>query len=140
LKPGLKIFILLFFVAMTSLAQHTTPAQGIIPPAQNEEIFTIVEQNAEFPGGVAELQKYLKSTIAIPAEAREAGISGKCFLKFIVTSEGKIRNVEVLKGVPGCIECNKEAIRAIREMPDWTPAKQNGKPVNVYYNLPINFG
>jgi periplasmic protein TonB len=102
-------------------------------------IFTVVEEMPEFEGGLAAMAKFIQTNLQYPTVAREAGISGKCFLKFIVGGNGQIANVEVLKGVQGCPECDVEAIRVVKTMPNWKGGKQNGRPVNVYYNLPINF-
>lgn len=103
------------------------------------EIFTIVEENAEFPGGLSEMAKFIQKNLQYPSMAREAGISGKCFLKFVVNENGDISNVEVLKGVSGCPECDKEAIRVVKNMPKWKPAKMTGRSVKCYFNLPISF-
>lgn len=103
------------------------------------EIFTIVEENAEFPGGVSEMVKFIQKNLQYPSMAREAGISGKCFLKFVVNEDGDISNVEVLKGVSGCPDCDKEAIRVVKSMPKWKPAKMTGRSVKCYFNLPISF-
>lgn len=103
------------------------------------EVFTVVQEMPEFPGGIAEMMKFIQKNIVYPPSAREAGISGKCFLRFVVNEDGKISNVEILKGVPGCPECDKEAIRVVKSMPSWKPGKQNGKEVKVYFQLPINF-
>jgi protein TonB len=115
-----------------------TEEKGPTEPAA-PEIFTIVEEQAEFPGGIAAMMKYLQGNIQYPAMAREAGLSGKCFLKFVVNENGDISNVEVLKGVPGCSECDKEAIRVVKSMPKWKPAKMTGRAVKCYFNLPVNF-
>ncbi|MGZ3899559.1 MAG: energy transducer TonB [Bacteroidia bacterium] len=115
-----------------------TEEKGSTEPAA-PEIFTIVEENAEFPGGVAEMVKYIQKTLQYPAMAREAGISGKCFLKFVVNETGEISDVQVLKGVPGCSDCDKEAIRVVKSMPKWKPAKMTGRSVKCYFNLPISF-
>lgn len=103
------------------------------------EIFVVVEEPAEFPGGFSAMMKFIQQNIQYPAMAREAGISGKCHLKFVVDETGGISNVEILKGVPGCGDCDKEAIRVVKSMPKWKPGKQTGRAVRVYYNLPINF-
>ena len=103
------------------------------------EIFLVVEENAEFPGGLAAMGKYMRDNMQYPAMAREAGISGKCFLKFVVNETGEISNVEVLKGVPGCADCDKEAIRVVKSMPKWKPAKMTGRSVKCYFNLPFSF-
>jgi protein TonB len=114
--------------------ENTGPAE----PAQ-PEIFTIVEEQAEFPGGIAAMSDFIRKNLQYPTMAREAGISGKCFLKFIVNETGSISNVEILKGVPGCQDCDKEAIRVVKAMPSWKPAKMTGKSVKCYFNLPISF-
>lgn len=103
------------------------------------EIFTVVEEMPEFPGGPMEMMKYIQKNIQYPQMAKEAGLSGKCFLKFVVNGNGNISDVQVLKGVPGCQECDKEAIRVVKSMPNWKPGKQNGRSVPVFFNLPINF-
>ena len=115
-------------------AADTGPGEPAAP-----EIFTIVEENAEFPGGLAAMMKYIQNNVQYPAMAREAGISGKCFLKFVVNETGDISNVEVLKGVPGCPDCDKEAIRVVKSMPKWKPAKMTGRAVKCYFNLPFSF-
>lgn len=107
-------------------------------PVSNE-IFTMVEEMPEFFGGAMEMMKYIQMNIQYPQMAKEAGISGKCYLKFVVNSNGQIADVTVVKGVPNCLECDKEAIRVVKSMPNWKAGKQSGKAVNVYFNLPINF-
>ena len=103
------------------------------------EIFTVVEQMPEFPGGAAEMMKYIQKNIHYPEIEKEAGITGRCFVKFVVETDGSISNVEVLKGVPGGGGCDKEAVRVIKSMPKWNIGKQNGRPVRVYFNVPISF-
>ncbi len=115
------------------------PSDNTGPAEAAPEIFTIVEEQAEFPGGLAAMSKYIAQNIQYPAMAREAGITGKCFLKFVVNETGEISNVEVLKGVPGCSECDREAIRVVKSMPKWKAAKMTGKSVKCFFNLPINF-
>lgn len=106
---------------------------------KKEEPFLIVDEMPDFPGGVAEMMKYIQKNIQYPQMAKEAGISGRCTLKFVVSPSGDITNITVLKGVTGCPECDKEAIRVVKSMPAWKPGKQNGRAVPVYFNLPINF-
>ena len=103
------------------------------------EIFTVCEQMPEFPGGAMEMMKYIQSQIKYPPNAQTEGLSGTCFLKFVVTSEGSITDVQVLKGLPRCSECDLEAIRVVENMPNWKPGRQNGQVIYVYFNLPINF-
>jgi protein TonB len=115
-------------------SEDTGPGEAAAP-----EIFTVVEEMPEFPGGAMEMMKYIQKNIQYPAMAREAGISGKCFLKFVVSGDGAISDVTILKGVAGCGDCDKEAMRVVKSMPKWKAGKQNGRSVSVFFNLPINF-
>ncbi|MCC6372395.1 MAG: energy transducer TonB [Bacteroidia bacterium] len=106
---------------------------------QNSEVSTIIEENAEFPGGIGKLQEFLGENIKIPLAVRKEGIAVKVYLKFIVSENGEAISPEILRSVPNCPECEKEAIRLVNIMPKWKPAKMSGKPVNCYFNLPIRF-
>ncbi|MEO8759906.1 MAG: TonB family protein [Bacteroidia bacterium] len=103
------------------------------------EVFTVVEQMPDFPGGPGEMMKYIQKNVHYPEIEKEANIQGKCFVKFVVETDGSISNVEILKGVTGGSGCDKEAVRVVKSMPKWSAGKQNGRPVRVYYNLPIVF-
>ena len=106
---------------------------------KEEEILTFVAEEASFPGGTAEMMKYLGKNIKYPEVAIQAGIQGKVTLRFVVGKDGSIENVTVARGVPGCPECDKEAIRVVKSMPKWKPAKNDGKVVKSYFNLPVTF-
>jgi len=101
------------------------------------EPFLVVEQMPDFPGGEVELYKYLQENIKYPPMAREAGVTGVVYVRFIVDKKGKISNVTLLRGIGG--GCDEEAIRVVKGMPDWNPGKQNGMPVPVYFTLPVKF-
>ncbi len=103
------------------------------------EIFTVVEEMPEFPGGMGELMKYLQNNINYPQVEKEAGIQGKVFVKFVVNPDGSISNTEILRGVAGGEGLSREAQRVVKAMPKWKAGKQNGRSVPVYFNLPINF-
>ncbi|MFM7216883.1 MAG: energy transducer TonB [Bacteroidota bacterium] len=101
------------------------------------KIFTVVEEMPTFPGGEEKLFEYLRKNIKFPPVARENGIQGRVFVTFVVDKDGKVKDARVLRGVGG--GCDEEALRVIRNMPDWKSGKQNGRPVSVQYNLPVNF-
>jgi TonB family protein len=106
---------------------------------QEPEIYQYVDETASFPGGREALSKYLQEKIIYPQIAKDAGISGKVYLKFVVSEQGTISNVKIMRGIADCKECDQEAIRVVKNMPKWIPAKNNGKAVNSYYNLPVLF-
>ena len=116
-----------------------------IAPIQIEEeedeietqIFTVVENEPEFPGGMEALYKYLAQNIKYPQLARDNGITGKVYVTFVVERDGSIANPKVLRDIGG--GCGAEAIRVVKSMPKWTPGKQRGKAVRVQFNLPVNF-
>ena len=104
---------------------------------EEEEVFTIVEKMPTFPGGEAELFKWLGKNIQYPTMAQDAGIQGVVFVTFVVEKDGSVTGVRVLRGIGG--GCDEEAIRRVKQMPRWEPGEQRGKPVKVQYNLPVRF-
>ncbi|GAB3030364.1 TonB family protein [Spirosoma pulveris] len=102
-----------------------------------DEVFMVVEQVPEFPGGMKALSQYLARNLRYPTEARQNKVQGRVYVKFIVDKTGAIQELRVLKGIGG--GCDEEAIRVVSKMPNWIPGKQQGKTVSVMYNLPIQF-
>jgi protein TonB len=111
---------------------------GVVEPV-NEAPLTIVEQMPTFPGGDAEMMKYIQKNVQYPQVEKEAGISGTCYVTFVVEKDGSISDVKVLRGVSGGPGCDKEAVRVVKSMPAWKAGKQNGREVRVQFNLPIKF-
>lgn len=107
------------------------------PPPPKEETFEFAEQMPEFPGGSAELMKYLSKNIRYPDIARENGYEGTVALSFIVDASGNISDVTIIRDQPGGL--GAEAVRVVKSMPPWKPGKQNGKAVKVRYKLPVKF-
>ncbi|WP_018617829.1 M56 family metallopeptidase [Spirosoma luteum] len=101
------------------------------------EVFTVVEQQPEFQGGMAALGPYLQRNLKYPAAAQKANVQGRVFVNFIVSKTGEVSDVRILKGIG--FGADEEAIRVVQSMPRWKPAMQSGKLVNVRFNLPINF-
>ena len=120
-------------INIADLADHKV----VIEEPKKTEIFNHVEQMPQFPGGEAALMKWLNENIIYPTIAAEQGIQGRVNLRFVVTPDGSIDDVQVVKGLDP--SCDKEAQRAVKKMPKWIPGKQNGNPVFVYYNLPVLF-
>ena len=115
--------------------------EGYIPPAIDEsdepEVYMIVEQMPEFPGGEAELLGFISRNIHYPEEAKKKGIQGRVFIGFIIEKDGSVSNVRNLRGVNS--ELDAEAMRVVKSMPKWKPGIQNGEAVRVSYLIPINF-
>lgn len=103
----------------------------------NGEVYSIVEQMPEFPGGDEALMTYISRNIKYPAKALDNEISGTVIVNFVVNENGKIGNVRVTKGLGYGL--NEEAIRVIKTMPRWKPGMQGGTGVKVYFDVPINF-
>lgn len=104
---------------------------------KEEQIFVVVEEQPEYPGGAGAMYKYLMSNIQYPAAAREANIEGKVYVQFVVEKDGSISNVVVKRDIGG--GCGVEALRVVRSMPKWKPGKQRGKTVRAQFTLPVNF-
>ncbi|MEI8225815.1 MAG: M56 family metallopeptidase [Bacteroidota bacterium] len=99
--------------------------------------FVVVEQMPMFPGGDSELLKYIAENTQYPAAAKEQNIQGRVIVRFCVTAEGGVSLISVLKGVSP--ELDAEAIRVVETLPAFKPGKQGGKPVPVWYMVPITF-
>jgi protein TonB len=108
-----------------------TEAPVVEPP----KIFTIVEQMPEFPGGDAELLKFIQSNIQYPPMERDNDVQGRVIVGFTVNEDGSVSDVNVKRGVSSGLD--KEATRVIRLLPKFKPGKQQGKAVKVYYSLPV---
>lgn len=107
------------------------------PEPEEEEIFMVVEDAPEFPGGTQALLDYLRKNIKYPPLCRENGIQGRVLVSFVVNKDGAIVEPQVVKSVNK--QLDQEALRVISTMPNWKPGKQRGKPVRVKYTVPVNF-
>lgn len=124
----------------------TAPVTGPVmtgPPApvQEEsdegEIFEVVEQEPQFPGGYNALTAWLYKNLKYPSVAQENGIQGRVMVSFVVNKDGSIVDPKIIRSVDPSLD--KEAIRVVSSMPKWTPGKQRGKTVRVKYSLPVTF-
>ncbi|MBN1767804.1 MAG: TonB family protein [Prolixibacteraceae bacterium] len=103
----------------------------------SNEVFAIVEEMPQFPGGDMALLKYISDHMDYPTIAVENGIQGKVYVYFVIDENGNVTNASIARGVDPSLD--KEALRVINSLPKWKPGKQRGKPVKVSYNVPINF-
>lgn len=108
-------------------------------PAYKEwQVFTMVEQPPEFPGGHQALYNYLRSNVQIPLEAVNAKITDRVIISFIVEPDGQLTDFQFVRSWG--YGCDEEAMRAVRAMPRWKPGSQSGHVQRVKYHLPVLFG
>ena len=113
----------------------------VVEISDNANIFVeeeVVEEQPSFPGGMQALMKYLQENISYPRISRDNNSQGRSFIRFVVNTDGSINGVEVIKS-SGDIYLDKEAVRVVSGMPKWSPGKQAGKAVRVYFTLPVVF-
>ena len=114
-----------------------TPVEVEEEEVDEQEIFTIVEEMPEYPGGIAAAMKWIANELKYPAIAQENGVQGRVTVRFTINADGSVVDPVILRGVDPHLD--KEALRVIGKMPKWKPGKQRGKPVRVKYTVPVNF-
>ena len=107
------------------------------PKEVKEEVFRSVEQMPQFPGGEAALMKFLQSHINYPPMAAENNVQGKVVVQFVVDKTGRVGEVKVVRSVDK--DLDREAVRVCKSLPKFTPGRQNGQAVSVWYTLPVTF-
>ncbi|MDU1905422.1 MAG: TonB family protein [Dysgonomonas sp.] len=120
-------------VDIAELKEHKV----IVEEKEPEKPFVSVEQMPQFPGGDAELMRFIGSNLKYPTIAAENGIEGRVVIRFVVSKDGAVTDAQVVRSLDP--SCDKEAIRVVKSMPKWVPGKQNGRNVPVYYTLPVLF-
>jgi protein TonB len=111
------------------------PPEDIVPP--EKKVFIIVEEPAMYPGGDGALLEYIGKNIVYPEEAIANNIQGRVILKFVVTEDGSVGEIVLLKGVDPLLD--KEAMRVIGTLPKFRAGRQSGTPVCVWYTVPVLF-
>ena len=104
---------------------------------EEQTIFIVVEESASFPGGIQEMTNFIKNNLKYPQQARETGTQGKVLVTFVVERDGSLTDVKVLRDIGS--GCGEEAVRVVKSMPKWKPAKNRGKTVRMQFNLPVAF-
>jgi protein TonB len=134
LKP-LLLTLSILFASTIVRAQDSSPGDN--NKADTAKVYTAVEHEPEFKGGVQAFYAYLTHTIHYPAKAREHNIQGKVFISFIVEKDGSLSDIKIVRSVSEDLDA--EALRVIKGSPHWNPGLQNGKPVRVAYTMPLSF-
>ena len=130
-------------LALLAFANPTTEtADELVVVAYNEpevfqDVYESVEQMPEFPGGQAEMMKYLAQNIHYPANAAKNNVEGRVAVQFVIEKDGRIGEVKIARSVDP--ELDAEALRVVKSMPNFIPGRQDGKPVAVWYTIPISF-
>lgn len=134
-------FLILVTQLITGLtfAQEPPEPRDPAPITSQKIIYDYVDEPAEFPGGTRALLQFIKDHLKYPESALNNGIEGKCHVKLLISDKGTVKEAKLLKGIPDCPECDKEALRIMHIMPVWKPGRVNGKPVSSYYRLPVSF-
>ena len=127
---GLAVFMFTGFV-------KSIPVEVEEEEPEEQQIFQVVEEMPEFPGGMAECLKFLGKNIKYPTISQENGVQGKVIVQFVVNKDGSIVDPVVVRSVDPYLD--KEALRVIKTMPKWKPGKQRGKAVRVKYTVPVTF-
>lgn len=127
-------FLSLFLACLISNAQNQKMCQNI---SESIQVFEIIEKPAEFPGGIDSLFLYLSKNVQYPKFARENDIQGTVFVTFVVEKDGRISNIEILRGIGG--GCDEEVVRVIQNMPRWIPGTMQNEYVRQQISLPVKF-
>lgn len=113
------------------------PVDSFAESPTRGDIFTIVEAQPEFEGGIDAFHRYIMNEIKYPLQARQAGVEGRVDVQFVVEKDGSLQEVTAINGIGS--GCDEEAVRVLQSMPRFKPATQNGKPVRVRMVVPITF-
>lgn len=130
-----KIYLLFLLLVMSTAA---IAQADDVKAGQNEDaVFTAVDDEPQFPGGIEAMYQYIASNVNYPAKAKEEKISGRVIVSFVVEKDGTISNAKTLR-CPDEILC-EEALRVVQAMPKWKPGRVKGKKVRAQFTLPIAF-
>ena len=146
-----QALLLVFMITLTgatwSQVPQTIPPSMMVNPLiikvtpddayADSNIFVVVDQDPEFPGGMDSLYHFLAANIKYPCS--ECDVIGKVYVTFVIEKDGSITNPKVLRDIGPEYGFGDEALRVVKLMPKWKPGRQRGKPVRFQFNLPINF-
>jgi len=137
-KPVIKDGIPVSVIYILPISIEKTPSStDTLSYSKNDTLLLAASMRPEFKGGMVAMLNYLRGSIHYPNSALQSKVQGAVFVQFVVRKTGKVSNVRVLRGIDG--ECDAEAVRVIKSMPDWIPGRNNGEAVSVMYQIPIMF-
>lgn len=135
-------------IRVLKLLSKMSPGKKNGKPVHTQTVYSVIFDKVEFtppkaikmpsfPGGMEGMSRFLGNNMRYPVEAQSKGIQGRVTLRFTVGTSGKIEDIEIIESLSH--DCDAEAVRVVKAMPDWEPAKMEGKPVKVIYTLPLIF-
>lgn len=122
---------------MAVLCLMTANAQKTVVSQSKQNVYDVVEQMPEFPGGMPAMIEFLQTNLNYPKDAKKQKVGGRVLVMFVVETDGSMSNVRVAKKVFPSLDA--EALRVVKAMPKWNPGKEKGKPVRVNFTIPIVF-
>lgn len=122
---------------LTPQTDDPPPDSAVSTDPADETIYTAADEMPEFPGGETALYRFIASNIRYPKIAIDNNIQGRIVVQFVVTKTGEVGQAKILRGKHPVLD--QEAVRLVKSLPGFIPAKMDGNPVNVWYTLPINF-
>lgn len=134
-----KTILLALACGLATIVSAQAPQSPIPEKNTSSQIFTVVEKQPEYPGGMESLYQFIAANINYPEACKEQKISGKVYVTFVIEEDGSISNIRVLRDPDPEGRLGEEAMRVVSLMPKWKPGAQRGKAVRVQYNLPVNF-
>ena len=139
MKKVILLFGLLFF-ALNIQAQIATEKNNATDCVTTDEVFDfqVVDKKPKFPGVMTSLQSYINRSLQYPQISRKNNSQGRVIVRFIINSNGTVTSPQVVRS-SGDFYLDMEAVRVIESMPKWKPGKHKGKPVRVFFTLPIVF-
>ena len=122
---------------MAVLCLMTANAQKTVVSQSKQNVYDVVEQMPEYPGGMPAMIEFLQTNLNYPKDAKKQKVGGRVLVMFVVETDGSMSNVRVAKKIFPSLDA--EALRVVKAMPKWNPGKEKGKPVRVNFTLPIVF-
>jgi TonB family protein len=139
-KILIGVLLAISLIAVFACEQDKQEKQGtnqLKSASIREDVFVVVEEAPEYPGGVTELRKFLAQHVNYPAEAQKNGTQGKVYVTFVVNKDGSVSDAKIARGVDPLLDA--EAVRIVNTLPKWKPGRQSGRDVAVQFTVPINF-
>lgn len=135
---AIKFLFVILFIAISVDFTFSQKMEELSDVKITDSIYTIVDEEAEFPGGNVYFLKFIQENLVYPEGYGDIDVVGKIYVKFVVSKTGTCTDFRILRGIPGGPHFEKATLDLMKKMPNWKPAKMNGKEVDSYFILPIS--